>query len=294
MLSILIPIYDYEVSRLVRPLQKQGEQLKIPFEIIILDDGSHSGKNDENELLNELPNVSFIALEKNLGRSGIRNLLAEKAKYEYLLFIDGDSEIMNEDFLEVYIENIKPSTKVIYGGKEHSLDYPHKYRLRWKYGRFREDKTAVERQKAIYRHVIFNNTIVNKELFGQIRFNEALTQYGHEDSLLAHELKKRKIPVQHIENRIIHAGIDTNEDFLEKTKSGLQNLKWLCQKGYLDKDHVRLSQVYFKIKKIGLDKVLGKLYPVFRKPMEKNLLSKNPSLRIFTVYRLMYFCHINP
>lgn len=294
MLSILIPIYAYDPTALVETLHAQGKKLEIPFEILVYDDGSQSEQNQKNEKLNRLKQVTFKALEKNLGRSAIRNLLAKNAQYEYLLFIDGDSEIINENFLQVYVENIGFSTQVIYGGKEHSDLYAHKERLRWKYGKYREDKTAAERQKSLYRHTIFNNTLIKKELFEQIGFNEELTRYGHEDSLLAYELEKRKISVLHIENPIIHAGIDTNEVFLKKTKAGLENLKKLCQQELLDPKHIRLTEFYLKLKKVGLDQVMGKLYPVLYQPMEKNLLSKNPSLRVFTIYRLMYFCHINP
>ena len=39
----------------------------------------------ENERVKLIPNVHFYTLEKNIGRSKIRNLLTEKATFEWLL-----------------------------------------------------------------------------------------------------------------------------------------------------------------------------------------------------------------
>ena len=40
MLSILIPTYNYDCSRLIRDLQAQAEQAGIDYEIIVADDAS--------------------------------------------------------------------------------------------------------------------------------------------------------------------------------------------------------------------------------------------------------------
>ena len=90
MLSILIPIYNYDVTQLVTQLHQQATATHQPFEIITIEDGSvkHIAEND---LLRDLPNVTHIVREKNIGRSAIRNQLADMAQYDYLLFIDCDA-----------------------------------------------------------------------------------------------------------------------------------------------------------------------------------------------------------
>lgn len=292
MISVLIPVYNYEVAPLVEKLHGQGRKLGIPFEILIFDDGSDSPSNQKNNLLNKLDQVIFKSLEKNVGLSQNRNLLAEAAQYENLLFIDGDS-LVEDDFLQNYHDSIDSSTEVIYGGRVHPEDFPEKKgSLRWKYGRFIEDKPAHKRRKNPYRSTLFNNTLVRKQVFKTIVFEKFLTKYGHEDTLFAYGLERRKISVKHIENPVIHGDIDPNGVFLKKTQMGLDNLKQICKRGMVDPDFVKLSKVHSYLRKIGLDRVLSWFYLIFKKPMQGNLLSKNPSLKVFALYRLTYFCRI--
>ncbi|HET8810482.1 MAG TPA: glycosyltransferase family 2 protein [Flavobacteriaceae bacterium] len=293
MLSILIPVYNYDVSKLVRELHKQGVQANFPFEIFIFDDGSNSPINEKNMLLNNLDKVVFKSLEKNVGLAQNRNLLAESAQYENLLFIDGDS-LVRENFLQNYADALQNSTTVIYGGRVHPENYPNKKEsLRWKYGKYVEDKTPEERKKKPYNSTLFNNTLIKKQVFEKIGFEKSLTKYGHEDNLFVCELKKRQIDIQHIENPVIHDDIDPNEIFLKKTQTGLDNLKQLCQNGMMSPNYVKLSRLHSSLKKIGLDRPLSWVFHQFEKPMRKNLTSQNPSLFVFTIFRLSYFCKIN-
>ena len=100
MLSILIPVYNYDIFKFVSKLHYQCKAEKIKFEIIIIEDGSvNTFKNQE---LQKLDSVNYIKQEKNIGRAKIRNLLAEKAKYNNLLFIDCDSDIY-DNYIKKYI-----------------------------------------------------------------------------------------------------------------------------------------------------------------------------------------------
>lgn len=113
MLSILIPVYNYDVFALVETLYKQTLECHIPFEIICLDDASQEFAI-ENQRINLFENVSYSILEKNIGRSAIRNLLAEKAVYENLLFLDADTIPVHDNFISNYISEIK--NKAVFGG----------------------------------------------------------------------------------------------------------------------------------------------------------------------------------
>ena len=64
MISILIPCYDHNAYPLVSILEKQALMLKIDFEIICIDDGSFSSKNDINQKINLLTNSKFIESKK--------------------------------------------------------------------------------------------------------------------------------------------------------------------------------------------------------------------------------------
>ncbi|HET8884785.1 MAG TPA: glycosyltransferase, partial [Salinimicrobium sp.] len=91
MLSVLIPTYNYNIFPLVEKIHGLFTRENIGFEIICLDDGSGNEEiNKKNHQINAFSNSSFSELEKNIGRSSIRNLLAKKASYDWLLFLDAD------------------------------------------------------------------------------------------------------------------------------------------------------------------------------------------------------------
>ena len=63
-----------------------------------------------------------------------------------------------------------------------------------------------------------------KKLVKLLIFLKVLTKYGHEDTLYGAELELNKFTVIHINNPIIHLGIDEALLFLEKTELALINL----------------------------------------------------------------------
>ena len=100
MLSILIPVYNYDCSELVAALDKQAVRLNINYEILVADDASEESFRQRNRVINERPNCRYIELSENVGRSRIRNILASEAQYGYLLFMDCDGVVVRDDFLK--------------------------------------------------------------------------------------------------------------------------------------------------------------------------------------------------
>ena len=93
MLSICIPVYNYDVSNLIINLKHQAQTAGINYEILVFDDYSSEYRMQYNNKVYKDINIKTKCLAENVGRSRIRNLLISEAKYEYLLFIDADSEI---------------------------------------------------------------------------------------------------------------------------------------------------------------------------------------------------------
>ena len=183
MISILVPIFNYHAYPLVFELQKQCTECKINFEILCQDDASKSPLNKFNEVINALPNCSFISLNENLAHRENRNALAEKAIYDYLLFIDGDSIIIDNNYIQKYINTI-PSFDVVYGGRKHPEKCPSsQQKLRWKYGKFIEDKSAKLRKKAPFKSLLFNNTLIRKVCFDKVKFDKTKISIKNKDSL---------------------------------------------------------------------------------------------------------------
>ena len=79
MLSVLIPVYNFDVVLFVKDLAKQCADCKIDFEVLCLDDYSSENYRIKNAVLKSIENVCYEELPNNIGRSKIRNRLAEKA-----------------------------------------------------------------------------------------------------------------------------------------------------------------------------------------------------------------------
>lgn len=288
MLSILIPIYNFDVVGFVKDLSIQASACNIEFEILCYDDGSIAEFKSKNQELATLPNVVYTELPQNVGRSKIRNLLAEKAQYNYLLFLDCDSKTNNNQFIIKYINNLEPN-KVIYGGRNYTFEKPTNKDLhfRWWYGVKRETILSDKRAKRPYDSFMTNNFLIPKNIFDEIKFNEDLTGYGHEDTLFGIELKNRNIPILHINNSLCHIGLETLEEFLEKTKQGIDNLKILILQGKVDKT-IKLYRYYNLVNNFGLSNKILSYYNNNKNLIEQKLKTEKPNLRWFDVYKLGY------
>lgn len=292
MISICIPIYNFQVCNLVAELHKQAEQLKIVYEIICIDDSSEKKWVEKNECLNGHVNVRYYQLKSNIGRSKIRNLMAEKSKYDYLLYLDCDSAIISDNFLSKFI-GIQQVSNVVYGGRTHGNKRPenNSLSLRWLYGIKREDKTIADRELDPYLSFRSNNFLIHKATFQSIKFNELFKGYGHEDTYFAQELKEKNIPIVHVNNPILHVGLENNEEFLNKTKEGIKNLTHLLNSNTTLINDIRLIKTYKKVKKYKLSFLFKLSHPFLIKFLTKKLLSSNPKLIYLDIYKLTILIH---
>ncbi|MDB9990452.1 glycosyltransferase [Flavobacteriales bacterium] len=288
MISICVPVYNFNVVDLINTILHLGRKSEKPFEIICIDDGSNKETLKLNSEISSNKSVNYQILKRNIGRAKIRNLFLEISNYENLLFIDCDCSIQNGNFLEKYFEQLNNS--VVYGGRKHHNKPPKNKnkKLRWLYGIKKEDQNFNYRVENPYHSFRSNNFLIKKEILSQIRFNENIKTYGHEDTLLSIELKKNKIDIYQINNPIYHDGIEDNSIFLEKTKSAIKNLVML-ERSELDISSVKLIKTYNLINKLKLMWLIFSFSKTISKLLERQLLSSRPSLRIFDLYKLIYF-----
>jgi glycosyltransferase involved in cell wall biosynthesis len=296
LLSILIPAYNHDLTDLVKGLRLQASELEIPYEILIVDDNSAAGFRNRNRALTEMSHVRYIQLEQNVGRSRIRNMLAGEARFERLLFIDADARIKTSDYLSTYI-GIPGTERVICGGTAYLPDLPGDaaYHLRWYYGRKREARPARVRSKDPCRAFSSFQFLATRKILEQVPFDEDLIAYGHEDTVFGMALEKLGIPVLHIDNTLVHDGLEPADEFLDKTRQGLQNLKYLADQGYyagLEKG-VRILRMYNAVRRLGLHPCLKWIYNTGSVWMFKNLKKRKPSLWIFDLYKLCYFAALH-
>jgi glycosyltransferase involved in cell wall biosynthesis len=294
-ISLLIPVFDYDIIALVHSMKDAMGKVPEFLEIVIGDDGSSAEYHEKYRSL-EAENVKVISSGKNIGRAAIRNKLALEARGDFLIFIDAD--VMLPGTAEAYMLKWLPymkTSRVICGGTlyhDSAPGDPDKL-LRWKYGKWREQKSAAERNKHPHAGFSTFNVMIEKDVFSKIRFNEELKQYGHEDTLLGYQLKKAGIDILHIDNGLVHEGMESNREFLVKTKLGIENLSKLYDK-VTDKrsfsETVTILRYYNKLKYLGLTRILAAIFIKYRERMEIRLDSSNISLLLFGFYKMSMFC----
>lgn len=290
MLSILIPTYNYNIFPLVSELRSQCETCGIAFEIIALDDASLLF-HPENEQVNTLQNCSYAILEANIGRSAIRNLLAKKATYNQMLFLDADVFPKDKNFIANYVNAIDSTEKVIAGGLLYTAERPEtELLLRWVYGSKREVISKELRSEKPYQSFLSSNFIITKSLIAKVPFNESIPDLRREDTLFSFNLMQHKIAIKHIDNPVYHLGLDRFEVALQKENESLDGLKYLLQHNLLSPDYIKISRLYATIKKLGLHSVFYFFHLLARPMLLKNLSGPNPSLYLFDFYRVGYLC----
>ena len=293
MLSILIPIYNYNAYPLVLELHKQCLECKIDFEILCQDDASKSVLNSENDKINSLSNCNFTELKVNIAHRQNRNSLASKAKFENLLFIDGDSIIIRNNYISNYVSWLN-DFDIIYGGRLHPENCPsNNQKLRWKYGKFIEDKSVEKRKLAPFQSLLFNNTIIKKDCFNKVKFDSHLTKYGHDDTQLSFQLSQFNPKLIHVDNPVEHGDIDSNIEYILKTKSSLENLIKLFEEGKINKDFSRLILLLLILNKLKLTYLIFVFYKISEGFLSRNLEGNNPNLFIYNIFKIGYLCSIS-
>lgn len=291
-LSILIPTFNYPTFPLAQALSSQGELSGIDYEILVADDASTNVEiRKDNHRIGTLPGCTYFELEKNVGRARIRNILADKAQGNLLLFIDCDALVVSPDFLKRYI-GAASEAPVLCGGLRHPDTLPHPdVTLRYLYEKEADrHRAAKERSQHPYECFATFCFAIRRDIFLSIRFDENCQEYGYEDTLFGEELKRRSIPIFHFENPLIHIGLEDNATYLRKTETALRSLTNLQQRGIHFQS--RLVSKYNQLRKYGVHRLLPLFFRLFSPLWRKNLLGKHPNLTVFAMYKLGYYSTI--
>ena len=283
MISVLIASYNINVVNLIEELHLQLNKANVIFEIICLDDASNSEKNLENNKINKLPFCSFEILKKNIGRSAIRNLLATKASYDWLLFLDADVLPTSPKFISNYLKEIENNHYSVFLGGIKYRDSDDKNLLRWRFGKKSEEVSVSIRNEDSYKYFFTANFLIEKDFFNGIKFNEEIVDYGYEDLLFSKEIEKKKVKIRHIKNEVFHLGIDENKEFIKKTKKAVSNLNFLIEKNLIEQQDTNLSKLYFRLKPFGVLSLLSLFSTFFEK-----VANKSSSVIFYNLFRITY------
>ena len=286
-LSILIPSYNWDCTRLVCDLL---EQIPQDAEIIVGNDKSTS----ENAIrafqrIAGMKQCRVFEPSENLGRSRIRNRLFELSSGEWILFIDSDTQVDSPHFISNYLNatNEHPAD-VYYGGMKNTKECPKGCELRWTYETVAARRLTVPyRQAHPFDSLTTQNFMIRHDAFVQTGFDENIRQYGYEDTLLFANLERLGKSVCHLENRLVHLDIDTNRSFLAKTREALRTLHSLPKEVWPD---TKLTKLYHKLHALHLHRIIALIHLMLL-PITKRLLqSRIAPISVFQLYKLGYFC----
>lgn len=292
MLSILVPIYKYNVYPLVLELHKQCKDCGIAFEILCQDDASDLFKI-ENQKINSLENCNFLVNNLNVGRGKNINFLAEKSKFDWLLIMDCDTFPTENTYIQKYIFQINEAEQVVFGGIKYQKEKPSSNQLlRWFYGNARESIFVEKRKINPNDSALTSNILIQKKVFNSNKFDDSITKYGYEDLVFLSDLKKKEILVKHIDNPTYHLGLETSEQFLAKTKIALENLKIISENNSIYNSESKILKVYNIFKQLYLTSFISLIFKKTERNLEHNLFSTKPSLLLFDFYKLGYYCSI--
>lgn len=291
MISVLIPVYNNYVTNLVTTLNEQLKLIDVKYEIICLDDKSQSKFIAKNIEIEKLSNVKYLQSEQNLGRTKTRHELALLANYDWILFLDSDVFPKTNQFIRNYINLLNSDYDAVFGGFAYKRELPEpKYRLRWKYGIYQEEKPARLRNNKPYKVIISANFLIKKALFISINSEVSEHNYGL-DNIFGAELKNRKVNVNHIDNEVYHLGIESSVYYLKKKEeSALTVLKYYKQNKIIDHQNDLLSLFIF-CKRYRLNHLFSLTYKGFSTTLKNNLTGAKPSIKLLQLYRICFICY---
>src|SRR5690606_16653054 len=136
-----------------------------------------------------------------------------------------------------------------------------------------------------------NNFLIPKKIFNSIKFDESLVKYGHEDTLFGYELSQQNIIIHHINNPLIHVGLESAAVFLQKTEEGIKNLIQIIQTKKPEKkfyQEVKLLSYFLIIKAYRLNWLFNLLYQLLHQKIYKHLKNNaNPAIKYFDLYKIL-------
>lgn len=287
MLSVLIPTFEYDCSDLVTALHQQCESLtqndQLEYEIIVVDDGSKGAVwQTVKATVESLNHCSFIRLEENIGRSRVRNFLAQRAQGERLLFIDSHMSIISTQYIQRYLTT---DADICQGGYVVEEDDKWDDNLRYRYERRARQLNRKHNDDTETNHDFHtSNFMVTRQLFLAHPLDESIRRYGYEDVLYGKQLADCGIKVTNIDNPVGFAHFESNSAFVQKTEEAIATLYELRERidGYS-----RLLTHERRLKRWIIAPLLCNIFSLTRQKMRDNLCGSNPNLRIFDFYKLL-------
>ena len=287
MLSICIPTYNTDCSKLLDILAKQIAQIEETVEVLVCDDFSNEYV-DKNQVACQRNEFLFFKNQNNVGRIETRKKLVSKNRSQWVLFVDADMIPKRDDFVSQYLKFVTSGREcTVVGGYCYS-NKKRPFNLRLRYGKNREEIPAVKRQLNPYKFIFSGNVLIKKELFNKIFDGFKYKTYGG-DIYLSSFLKSLNNDVVHISNEVYHLGLENNREFVNKIQKSGEMLARLRSNSLLDLSHISLLRVYSVLNTFLLINLL-KYALIITSPFLKTVLFAFGAPILFVdLLRLFYF-----
>lgn len=301
-LSILLPSYNNVCVSLVQVLQRQADALRgkldkpFRYEIIVADDCSTDAACiDANRVIGDMLHCRYLRMEQNVGRAQIRNVLISESRGDYVLLIDSDLFLCDDNYLYKYATS---TADVVYGGTriggeglamvDNEANTENlKGNLRYIYEKKAEPShQAVFRQLRPNQEISVCNLYARRDIMKAHPFDSRFKAYGYEDVLFGKRLAESGIEVTHIDNPVLINEFEPNSVFVKKTEEAILTL---CR---FEQDLEGYSNLKTKVTTLGryIPLSLFRLWHRIMKNKEKrNLTGPKPSLLLFKLYKLGFF-----
>lgn len=301
-LSILLPSYNNVCVSLVQALQRQADALRrkldkpFRYEIIVADDGSTDAACiDANRVIGDMLHCRYLRMEHNVGRAQIRNVLISESCGDYVLLIDSDLFLCDDNYLYRYATS---TADVVYGGTriggeglvmvDNEANTEHlKGNLRYIY-----EKKAEPSHRAAFRQLRPNqeisvcNLYARRDIMEAHPFDSRFKAYGYEDVLFGKRLAESGIEVTHIDNPVLINEFEPNSVFVKKTEEAILTL---CR---FEQDLEGYSNLKTKVAALGRYIPLSLFWlwhRIMKNKEKRNLTGPKPSLLLFKLYKLGFF-----
>lgn len=279
-LSILIPTYNWNLSRLIEALRREIEagDLQDLVEVKSYDDASTDHRlRDLNRALFAAGRRSwedYREMPRNQGRAKTCNALAEAARGEWLLILDADVVPDSPDFLRSYFAEMgRDRADAICGGTGYSQrtmtgpEYDFYVHLVTTAGQ----SDAAKRNRVPWKIVLTSNMLVKREVFRRLPFDSRFVTYGYEDQEWGIRVKNA-FRLLHVDNTVSHLGLQTKEELYKKLRLSIGNYDLLRQwhpREFAESSIAPVERFFARFPERTLDKLdraLRNLYFSFERP----------------------------